>query len=487
MEKKDLFKRLIDIVGPDNISDNEADMISYTSDSYSMLMQKSIPLPDVVIMPETAQQVQDIIRLANENKIPIYPRSFGVNIAASAIPYNGGIVLDLKRMNKIHEINEDTMTATIEPGVSWAKLRKEANKKGLDTMPILGPYQAGPVGNFLLTNITAYSTKHWADRAVTFEAVLPNGEILRTGSQAVEKGAELNPYFRYAYGPDVTGLFRGSYGNFGTITKMVLALRAKSEIEEIVLYGFDDFNQSMNALKAIERMDITRYCAFYSDYFWMHVLLTPQQLRVEEERKKILSLIPEFVLVAGLGGNSRQIALYEDMVEEEAARHGGTKIELDEDLHKTAWDLSEGASQQVLRMFAPFSGYMPIITCLPVKQAMGVKKMGEELVKKYGLKDPLSGGPLKSEVLVIPYDRCSTVYLEQEILFDPMDEESVEKAGRCVREGYATAASKYGGVHTIPNKSLLKLMNPSYVRILKGIKKLVDPDGLFMGGPYSLE
>ena len=487
MEKKDLFKRLIDIVGPDNISDNEADMISYTSDSYSMLMRKSIPLPDFVMMPENAQQVQDIIRLANENKVPIYPRSFGVNIAASAIPYNGGIVLDLKRMNKIHEINENTMTATIEPGVSWAKLRKEANKKGLDTMPILGPYQAGPVGNFLLSNITAYSTKHWADRAVTFEAVLPNGEILRTGSQAVEKGAELNPYFRYAYGPDVTGLFRGSYGNFGIITKLVLSLRVKSEIEEIVLYGFDDFKQSVDALKAVERMDITRYSLLCNDSFWLHVMLTPQQLKIPEERERILSLIPNFVLTAALGGNSRQIALYEDMVEETAAKYQGTKLELEEDLHKTAWELSEGSSQKVLRMFSPFYGFLPIIACLPPDQAVELAAMSTELVKKYDIKDPVTGQPFKPEILFVPYDRCSTVYLEQDILFDPMDEESVEKAGRCVREGYATAASKYGGVHTLPNRSLLKLMNPSYVRILKGIKKLVDPDGLFMGGPYSLE
>ena len=484
MEKKEIYSILSRIVGEEHVSDHEADLLPYTSDSYSLLMQRHIPLPGFVVMPGSGQEVQDIIRLANEHAIPVYPRSFGVNIAASAIPYNGGMVLDLKRMNTIHEINEETMTATIEPGVSWAKLRKEANKKGLDTMPILGPYQAGAVGNYLLTNITAYSTKRMADRAVTFEAVLPNGEILRTGSQAMQKGAELNPYFRYSYGPDITGLFRGSLGNFGLITKFVVMLRPKFDVEEIVIYGFKDFQSAINGLKNIERLDITRYSMFFNDHFWLHTLLSPQELRIPEKREKILSLLTDCVLVVGLGGIQKQVSLYEDMVEEQAKKDGGQRIDLGEDLHRVAYELSEGSSQKVLRMFSPFSGYMPIIACLPVRQAMAVKRVGEELVEKYELKDPLSGEPLKPEVLVIPYDRCSTVYLEQEILFDPMDAEAVEKAGQCVREGYVRAAA-FGGVHTMPNRSLLKGMNPSYVDILKGIKRQVDPNGIFLGGPYS--
>jgi FAD/FMN-containing dehydrogenase len=484
-EKMDVLSRLISILWSEGVSDSPADILPYMSDSYSLVMQKDVKPPDFVVLPGNSQEVQAIVRLANDIRMPVYPRSFGVNIAASAVPYSGGLVMDLKRMNRIHEIDEETMTATIEPGVSWGKLRKEANKKGLDTMPILGPYQGSAVGNFLLTNITAYSTKHMADRAVTFEAVLPNGEILRTGSQAVEKGAELNPYFRYSYGPDVTGLFRGSLGNFGIITKLVIMLRPRFEIEGIRLFGFRDFRQAITALGNIERMDISRYGMFFNDYFWMHTLLTPQELKDPGERQRMLSLLPEYMLVVGLGGKPKQVSLYEEMVQEQVSKDGGVRVDLDERIHSDAYELAEGASRKVLRMFAPFSGYMPIITCVPVRQAIKIKELGEELVKKYGLIDPLSGRSLKPEVLVIPYDRCSTVYLEQEILFDPADAESTQKAFRCVREGYAKSTSLYGGVHTMPNRSLLKILNPAYTQILRTVKHAVDPNGIFMGGPYS--
>lgn len=484
-EKKNVFSRLISIVGPEGVSDNQADITPYMSDSYSLLMQKEVKPPDFIVLPENARQVQELARLANEVSIPVYPRSFGVNIAASAVPYNGGMVIDLKRMNRIHEIDEETMTATIEPGVSWGKLRKEANKKGLDTMPILGPYQGSAIGNFLLTNITAYSTKHMADRAVTLEAVLPNGEILRTGSQAVGKGAELNPYFRYSYGPDMTGLFRGSLGNFGIITRLVIMLRPRFEVEGIRLFGYPDFRQAIGSLVKIERMDISRYSMFFNDYFWMHTLLTPEELKDSGERQRMLSLLPEYMLVVGLGGKPKQVALYEEMVEEQVSRDGGMRVDLDGRVHSAAYELAEGASRKILRMFAPFSGYMPIITCVPVRQATKIKELGEELVKKYGLIDPLSGEPLKPEVLVIPYDRCSTVYLEQEILFDPADAESTQKAARCVREGYTKSTSLYGGVHTMPNRSLLKFLNPAYTQILRAVKHSVDPNNIFMGGPYS--
>ena len=128
MKDKDKIKREIEsIVGMDNFSSDVSDIIPYLSDSYSILVGREVTLPDFVILPGDAQQVQDIIRLANEYKIPVYPRSYGVNVAGSAVPYEGGMIVDLKKMDRIHEINEETMTATIEPGVSWAKLRKEAN------------------------------------------------------------------------------------------------------------------------------------------------------------------------------------------------------------------------------------------------------------------------------------------------------------------------------------------------------------------------
>lgn len=485
-EKSEIVKQIVAIVGEENVSADSEDMVPYVKDSYTLLLKKEIPLPDFVVLPESTDQVQGLIRLANENKIPVYPRSFGINIAGSAIPYAGGMVMDLKRMDRILEINADTMTATIEPGVNWGKLRKEANKKGLDIIPILGPYQTSPVGNFLLTNITPYSSKYNPDRAVTFEAVLPNGEILRTGSQCTELGADLNPYFRYAYGPDIAGLFRGSLGNFGTITRFVTRLRPMAEEEKILIFGFDRIEDLLAAIQRIERMEFTRSCTAMNRYMNLHVLLSPARMKEAAQREKILAMSPPYAVSFGVGGIPKQVALYAQMLAEEAARFNGTLFELEEQYRPDWNEAFEGCSQKALRMFAPFGGFAAVIGCVPFSRVPDIHRVVLEIVKKYNLTDPLSGGPLTPELILVPYDRGSTVYVEHELLYDPLDTEAVTRVNQALRECYSRIMTEYGAVHTIPNRTLLKLMLPAYADLLRGIKGLVDPNGIFMpDGPYS--
>lgn len=464
------------------------DLVPYMKDSYTALMSKEIPLPDCVVMPESREEVQKIVRLANKYQTPVYPRSFGINIAGSAIPYQGGVVIDLRRMNRILEINEDTMTAYIEPGVSWGLLRKEARKKRLDVIPIGGPYDTGPVGNFLLTNITPYSTKYSADRAVTLEAVLPNGEILRTGSQATGRGAELNPYFRYAYGPDLTGLFRGSLGNFGIITRLMIRLRPLAEVEETIYFAFDSLEPALGAMKSIERLEITRYSMLSNRQLAERIVIHPEDLRDTGKREAGTAALPPYQLAVGLGGKPRQIDLYEEMVGEEIAAAGGREALFDDGLRVVLDEMTEGASQKVLRMYAPDAGFAAVIGCVRPAVAKDLNKVVREAVEKYGLRDTLSGLPLEPELIIIPYDRCSTVYVEHEILYDPLDAESVRLVNNCLRECYARFVLDYGAVHTMPNRSLLKVMDPGYAGLLTGIKKLVDPNGIMLpGGPYTLD
>ncbi|MEW6264081.1 MAG: FAD-binding oxidoreductase [Thermodesulfobacteriota bacterium] len=481
-----LLEALIDLVGRENVSNEPVDLIPYLRDSYAILMGRNIPLPDFVVLPETAEQVQVLVKLANDHTMPVYPRSFGVNIAGSALPYRGGLILDLKRMNRILEINEDTMTATIEPGVTWAKLRREARKKHLDIIPIGGPYQTSPVGNFLLTNITPYSTKYPADRAVTLEVVLPDGRFLRTGSQAAPFGHKLNPYFRYAYGPDLTGLFRGSLGNLGVVTKMVIRLRPLAELEENLIYGFDRLDPALQALKKIERLEISRYSLLSNRFLLTHLLTRPADLKKKSERERVSGLFTPIVMTVGLGGKPRQVALYEEMTDEEAAGLGGRRLELPPDVKADYDEFTEGCSQKVLRMYAPFSGFAAVIGCVPYGRISEVHASVKRLVLSHDLKDALTNDPLTPELIVVPYDRASTAYVEHEVLFDPLDEAAVKKVQVCLRECYQEIVMKHGAVHTMPNRSLFKLMAPEYVALLRGLKNLVDPNGLFLaGGPYS--
>ncbi len=482
-----LLKKLKDLVGEAHISTHKADLLPYMRDSYTNLMNREAALPDCVLMPRSTEEIQQIVLLANEYKVPVYPRSFGVNIAGSAIPYQGGIVLDLKAMNQIFEVNEDTLTATIEPGVCWGQLRKAARKKAMDIIPIIGPYQTSPVGNYLLTNITAYSSRYSMDRAVTLEVVLPNGEILRTGSQATEIGAEVNPYFRYSYGPDLTGLFRGSMGNYGIITKMVIRLRPLAEVEKNLYFAFKDLKPALKAIQRIERLEISRTVMLQNKHFTVHCLLSPEDLKDPAAKEEALRSLPDFVLVVGIGGKARQAALYEEMLGEEIRSSGGETLSLPDAFKQSLDEVQEGAGQKILRMFAPFSGYAAVIGCVPITSAENVYRRVQEIVAKFDLKDSITDDPLQHELLVVPYDRCSSVYVEQELLYDPLDIDNMEKVKACLRECYKVIVTEYGAVHTIPNRRLLERVVPGYAAILRGIKTMVDPNGILLpGGPYSI-
>ena len=373
--------------------------------------------------------------------------------------------------------------------MSWGRLRKEANKKGLDIIPIGGPYQTSPVGNHLLTNITLYSSKYHCDRAVTLKAVLPNGEMLRTGSWASAVGGDVNPYFRYAYGPDMTGLFRGSLGNYGIIVELVERLRPVAPVEKNVFFGFSELAPCLKAMQAVERLEFSRTCQASNSSMTAHLVLAPNRIRDPRQRQELMSRLPNYQITLGLGGTEEMVAVFEKVANETVAKFGGSPFILEPQEMDILNQVAEGASRGIMHMYAPCSGFAAVIGCLPITHVAEINGIVKQIVEKYGLRDPLSGEALDHQLIVLPYDRCSTVYVEQEILYDPAaDQEQLLPVMRCLRDCYAQIVGRYGASHTIPNKTLMKNMLPSYVDLLTGFKKMVDPNSIMMpGGPYSLD
>jgi len=163
-------------------------------------------VPRVVVFPGSAEEVQRVVRIANKYRTPVLPVCFGTNMAGITVPtVEGMVIVDLKRLNRIIEIDEESMTATIEPAVSFGRLDAEARRHGLKTVCKVGGYTGGLVGNFVTANMRPYNARYgWTDPVVSLEVVLPNGELLRTGSQAVPGFEKLNPYVRLCFGPDLS-------------------------------------------------------------------------------------------------------------------------------------------------------------------------------------------------------------------------------------------------------------------------------------------
>ncbi|MHA1270546.1 MAG: FAD-binding oxidoreductase [Candidatus Helarchaeota archaeon] len=222
----EIYKKLMNMVGEDSISDNEYIRYCYSKTGDSVYQS----IPDYVIRPKTTEEVSEIMQLANKEKIPVVPRGGGAGLFAGAVAHHGGIILDMTGMDKIIDINFENHCVTVECGITWAKLNTELFKHGYYT-GALGPGSgmSAVIGGGLSHNSVGggggakYGSccKH----VMGLEVVLPQGDIINTGSLCCKYVKE--PFSRYGFGPDYSGLFLGDNGIYGIKTKAVLNIYPK--------------------------------------------------------------------------------------------------------------------------------------------------------------------------------------------------------------------------------------------------------------------
>jgi FAD/FMN-containing dehydrogenase len=223
-----ILKLLQDAVGTEYVSDE--DFITY---AYARGIDSALPPnpPDYVVKPGTAEEVAEVVKIANKYKIPIVPRGGGCCLLGGSKPIEkGSIVLDTARMHKILNIDENALTVTVETGITWAELNSKLNELGYYTGN-LGPGSgiSAVVGGGLSHHSVGggggakYGT--CTQHCVALEVVLPNGDIINTGSNASVYTKE--PFCRFGFGPDLTGLFLGDNGLLGIKTKATLEIFPK--------------------------------------------------------------------------------------------------------------------------------------------------------------------------------------------------------------------------------------------------------------------
>ena len=218
---QEVYNEIENIVGKDYLSDKD-----FMKAAYSRNVDPAFPdrWADIIVRPESTEEVAEIVKIANKYKIPITPRGGGADLVGGSAT-DEGILMDLTRMNKILEINEDDFYCVVECGITWGDLVSQLHQKGLTT-GVLGPgsgYSATIGGG--LSNSTAGfgSTKNGlvTEICLGVEVVLGDGTIIKTGA-AANKYAE--PFCRYGVAPDFTGLFMGDVGTMGIKTKAYLKL-----------------------------------------------------------------------------------------------------------------------------------------------------------------------------------------------------------------------------------------------------------------------
>jgi glycolate oxidase len=214
---KHTIKELRRILGPDSLLTSWEDRACYSYDATGQSF-----LPDAAALPETAEQVAAILRLANEHRFPVIPRGAGSGVTGGALPTAGGLVLVFSRMNRILEIDAANMIAVVEPGLITGELQAALKKRGLMYPPDPASLKFCSIGGNAAECAGGPSAVKYGvtrDYIIGLEAVLPTGEIFKTGVRT-EKGV---------VGYDLTRLLIGSEGTLAVFTKLILRLLPLTE------------------------------------------------------------------------------------------------------------------------------------------------------------------------------------------------------------------------------------------------------------------
>ena len=247
------------------------DDVSLYRDAYSpRLGESGEKYASAAVAPQSVEEVQAVVRTANKYKIPLYPISTGRNLGygGSAPVLSGSVVVDLKRMNRILEVNEQQAYALVEPGVSYFDLYRHLQEHDIALwVDFPAPAWGSPVGNALdrgMGGARVEHSDHW-NQHCGLEVVTPTGEVMRTGMGALP-GSKTWQTFRWGFGPTLDGLFCQS--NFGIVTKMGFRMTRRPEAQldaTVILPRFSDLHEAARITLELIGLDVLRCgCAFAS-------------------------------------------------------------------------------------------------------------------------------------------------------------------------------------------------------------------------------
>ena len=231
-------------------------------DSYSPFWhEEEDRVPSAAVAPDSVEQVQAVVRAANKHKIPLWTISTGKNLAygGSAPALSGSVVLDLKRMNRILEVNDQNHYALVEPGVSYFDLYRYIQEHKLKVwVDPPDPGWGSPMGNSLERGGGRTPMRDHFASVCGMEVVLANGEIMRTGMGAMP-GSKTWQQYKYGFGPYVDGVF--SQSNFGVVTKMGVWLMPEPEAYRdgtVMVPRHDDLIPFVETLSYLMNSEIVR-------------------------------------------------------------------------------------------------------------------------------------------------------------------------------------------------------------------------------------
>jgi Fe-S oxidoreductase/FAD/FMN-containing dehydrogenase len=296
----EVLEKLKAICGPEHATNELVDRLGYCRDCGP----NPGGLPGYITRPESLEEVAAIVKYANEIKHPVFLWGRATTFVDSGV-VTDSIVLALDLLNKF-EINLADMTVTAQAGAIWHAIDSDLKKLGWElSAPGGGGMFSASVGGTIAYNAVPHGITEYGvtgDHVVALEVVLPDGTIVHTGSSSNDANGNI-AIERGANGPDLTGLFIGSCGTLGVITKATMRIRRIPEKEEFVFYAFDELAQANNAVSGMQSQEAATFIiGLYggpkptgiSGNYFLHMIIRDTEIQANARKKTCQTICETF-------------------------------------------------------------------------------------------------------------------------------------------------------------------------------------------------
>ncbi len=264
-----IAKKLAAILGKEHVT-TDPDKIAFYGRDQSFSPDRR---PHCIVFPENTDEVQAVVKLAGEHRLPVVPRSSAVSLYGAAIPSEGGILVDLKRMNRIIEVNERNWYAVIEPGVTFLQLHDELKKHGFRVAsPLLEPPSASVVSSYMERTpvVTAADFTYGAEHVNSYTVISPSGEPFTVGHPPLKNAP--------AGAPDGPGLnfyriFQGAQGTLGIVTWMIIRVLPLPKAQKVSFFPCSDIERAAEIIRRIQKSELGLECFALNDFNLAALLL----------------------------------------------------------------------------------------------------------------------------------------------------------------------------------------------------------------------
>lgn len=451
-EKRDLdfLKR---VAGDENVSVEESELLVNAVDAFPSEWVR----PDVVVWPETTEQVSRIVRHANDRRLPVVPRGAGSSLSGNVVPVHHGIVLCFRKMSKILEILDKDQQVVVQPGVIYDELNAVLRPYNLFFPPDPGSSTVCTIGGMVANNASGMGAVKYGitrDYVLKLVAVLPNGQIIRTGSNAIKSST----------GYDLVRLLVGSEGTLGVITEITLRLRTLPPTMKTAVAYFDSVSATTEAVSEIVGSGLNPAALEFLDRETILAVNRSEGLGLSERAAMLLT---EF------HGTEESASHELEVATEICSRHGAAEIHVakDADERKRLWAGRKGAYPSLLRS-APNVIIGDIV--VPISKITGMVSRVYDIASKYNVK-------------LACFGHSGDGNIHPNIMADRADKDLWKRAVR-VNEEIVSYAISLGGVASgehgigIEKKQFMELEHGNSLQVMKSIKKLLDPNCIMNPG-----